>query len=187
MKNKNLLYPDLAAIAGALLLLLALFLPFASANDDYKEDLMSYPDSICSEEANMTNKDAVHISLTEFIKIDLAAVDAGISDVNVIANMVIIIAFGVFAAFTLLFSMFKKPIAILIFDVISFALMKLIKFDFKERGVIPSHSYDWGISYIICYIGIAIAAFGAVLLLIAKIKSKRSAKIPEQCIKGDFQ
>ena len=173
MKNKNLLYPALAAIAGALLMLIALFLPFASAKDDYKEILMSYPDSVYSNEAGMNNKDAVHISLAEFIKIDSAAVETGISEEIAIANMVIIIALAVFALLTLLFSILKKPIAILVFNIVSLAVMQLIKFDFESRGIIPSNSYDWGIAPLICYIGMAIATAAAVLLLIIKIKNKR--------------
>lgn len=179
MKNKNLLYPVLTTVFGALLLLITLFLPFASANESHKERLMSYPDAIYSEEAGMTNKDAVDISLVEFIKIDSAAVETGLSEKTAIANMVVIIAFAVFVVLTLLFSILKKPIPILIFDIISFAAMQLIKFDFEDRGAVPSSSYDWGIAHIICYIGIVIAAVGAVLLLIAKIKNKRSAKTSE--------
>lgn len=182
MKNKNVMFPALATIIGAFLLLITLVLPFASANEDYKERLMSYPDAVYSEEADMTNEDAVNISLVEFIKIDSAAIEAEISEGTAIANMVVIIAFIVFAALTLLFSILKKPIPLIIFDVISFAVMQLLKFDFEDRGVIPSSSYDWGIAHIICYIGIAVVAVGAILLLIAKIKSKRSAKTSEQSV-----
>jgi len=182
MKNKNVLYPALATIVGALLLLITLILPFASANEDYTERLMSYPDSVYSEEADMTNKDAVNISLIEFIKIDSAAIESGISEGTAIANMVVIIAFIVFATLTLLFSILKKSIPALISDIISFAVMQLIKFDFEDRGVIPSSSYEWGIAHFVCYIGIAIVAVGAVLLLIAKIKNKRSTKTSEQSV-----
>ncbi len=179
MKKQNLLYPALAAIVGAALLLITLFLPFASAKGEFKEWLMSYPESIYSEEANMKNRDAVHISLAEFIKIDSAAIETGTSEEIAIANMVIIIAFAFFSLLTLLFSILKKPIATLVFNVISLAVMQLIKFDFEGRGIIPSHSYDWGIAHIICYIGIAIITVAAVLLLIMKIKNKRNAKVSE--------
>lgn len=178
MKNKNLLYPALVAIVGSLLLLITLILPFASASEEHKERLMSYPESMYSQEANMTNEDAVNISLVEFIKIDFAAIEVGVSEGTAIANMVVIIAFITFATLVLLFSILKKPIPALIFDIISFAVLQLIRFDFEDRGVIPSSSYDWGIAQIICYLGIVITAVGAVLLLIAKIKNK-NAKIPE--------
>ncbi|GAB5081769.1 hypothetical protein Osc1_09420 [Hominimerdicola sp. 21CYCFAH17_S] len=179
MKDKTLLYPALDAIVGAFLMIITLFVPFASANDDYSERLMSYPDSVYSEEADMKNEDAVHISLIEFIKIDSAAIKTGLYEETAIANMVVIIAFALFSVLTLLFSVIKKPIAILIFNIISFAIMQFIRFDFEDRGVIPSSSYNWGIASIICYIGITISVIGAVLLLIAKIKSKRSIKASE--------
>lgn len=175
--KKGIAITSAAAIVGALLMMVALFLPFASATNDYKERLMSYPDSIYSEEANMKNRDVVHISLVEFIKIDSAAINMKISSSVATANMVVIIAFASFAALTLLFSILKKPIPVLIFDVISLAVIQLIKFDFEDRGVIPSSLYDWGAAHIICYIGIAVAAVGAVLLLILRIKDKRIAKV----------
>lgn len=182
MKTQNLLYPKLAAIIGSLLLLITLILPFASAKEDYKERLMRYPDYMHTEEADMTNKDAVNVSLVEFIRIDYAAAKANISEEVAIANMVIIIAFIVFAVLTLLFSILKKPISTLIFDIISFLIIQLLKYDYKDRGVIPSSSYDWGIAHIVCYIGIAIVAVSAVLLIIVRIKSKRSTKTSEQNI-----
>lgn len=56
MKDKTLLYPALDAIVGAFLMIITLFVPFASANDDYSERLMSYPDSVYSEEADMKTR-----------------------------------------------------------------------------------------------------------------------------------
>lgn len=172
MKKNMMLYSALAAILGAVLLIITVFIPFASAKDEYRDSLMDYPDYEYSEEANMANKDAVDISLAEFVKIDSAAVEMGVSEETAIANMVVIIAFCAFAVLTLLFSLLRKPIAILVFDIISFAVMQVVKFDFEDRGVIPSNSYDWGIAPVICYIGIVIVAVGAVFLLIVKIKKK---------------
>lgn len=177
MKKNIMLYSALSAIIGAILLIITTFIPFASAKDEYKENLMNYPDSIYLEEVDMTNKDAVSISLVEFVKIDSVAVEIGVSEETAIANMVVIIAFCVFAVLTLLFSILRKPIAILIFDIISFLAMQLIKYDFKDRGIIPSNSYDWGVAPVICYISIVIIAVSAVLLLIAKIKNKKAAAV----------
>lgn len=158
-------------------MLIALFLPFASATDDFRERLMSSPDYVYSEAADMRNRDAVNLSLAEFIKIDSAAINMGMSSATATANMVVIIAFAGFAALTLLFSILKKPIPALIFDIISLAAIQLIKFDFEDRRVIPSSLYDWGAANIICYIGIAAAAAGAALLLIFKIMDKRKSKV----------
>lgn len=179
MKKNVMLYSALAAILGAILLIITIFIPFASANDEYKEYLMSHSDSVYSEEANMTNKNAVNISLAEFIKIDSAIVEMGVSKEILIANMVVIFAFCFFAVLTLLFSLLRKPIAIFIFDIISFAAIRVVKFDFEDRGIIPSNSYDWGIALVICYIGIVIVAVSAVILLIAKIKNKKAAIVSE--------
>lgn len=175
MKNIKSLYPLLIVLIGALMLIITFFVPFASAKEEYREKLLKYPDSVYSQEADMKNSDAVDISLPEFIKIDTAAADMGISEQTAIANMVLIIAFGVFAVLTLLFSILRKPIAIIIFDILSLGSMLLIKFDFEDRGIIPSSMYDWGIAQIICFIGIVIVAVGAVIMLVTKIISKRNA------------
>lgn len=179
MKNKKSFIPFLTAVIGSVLLIISLFAPFASAKGEYRESLENNPEAVYSEEADMTAKDAVSISLTEFVKIDSAAAEMGISEETAVANMAIIIAFGVFAVLTLLFSLLSKPIAAIIFDILSFAVLNLIKVDFKDRGIIPSNSYDWGISQYICYIGIIAVAVGAVLTLIYKIKNKKNTSITE--------
>ncbi len=58
--------PVFITIIGAILLLLMLFLPFASATKDYEESLKKYKDNMYVEEIGMTNADAVDISLFEF-------------------------------------------------------------------------------------------------------------------------
>lgn len=91
MKNKIMLYSALSVIVGAILLIISVFIPFASSKDEYRKSLMNNPDSVYSEEAGMTNKDAVNISLAEFIKIDSAAADMGKYTGTAIANIVVII------------------------------------------------------------------------------------------------
>ena len=176
MKNIKSLYPLIIAVVGALMLIITFFLPFASAKGDYREALLKSPDEVFLQEADMKSGDAVDISLLEFIKIDAAA---GTSQGATLVNMIVIIAYGVFAVLTLLFSILRKPIAIIIFDIISLVVMLILKFDFEDRGVVPSNLYDLGIAQIICFIGIAIAAVGAVIMLVTKIIDKKNAAVTQ--------
>lgn len=174
--KNNLLLPFIAALIGSLMLILTLFLPFASAKDEYKEYLQEYSDKMYAEEINMTNGEAVHISLFEYGRMYAAAADLGMAESIAIACLVIISAFALFAILTTLFSVLKKPIAAIIFDLLAFGVFLLIKWDFRDRGVLPSNRYDWGIAEFICYIGIAVVIVGSILLLIAKIKNKKQNK-----------
>lgn len=176
-RNKDkLLIPFIVALIGSLMLIVTLFLPFASATEDYKEYLQEYSDEMYVEELNMTNGDAVNISLFEFGRIYAAAADWGMSESIAIACLVIISAFTLFTILTTLFSVLKKPIVAMIFNLLSFGVFWLIKWDFEDRGVIPSNSYDWGIAEFVCYIGFAVVMVGAILLLMAKINAKRQNK-----------
>lgn len=177
MKKKvNLLIPFIVAIVGAIMLVVTLFLPFASATDGYEEYLQEYSNEKYVDEIDMANKDAVNLSLFEYIRIYAAAAKLGISEDTAVACVVIIALFAVFAVLTVLFAVLKRPIPIIIFDILSFGVFYLIKWDFEDRGVLPSRNYDLGIASAFCYIGIVITFVGAVWLLIRKIKSKKELK-----------
>ncbi len=68
LKNKVHLSKALALL-GSILLIISLFLPFASATDDYKDYLEAHPDRMADAEINMTNQDAIDLSLVDFGRI----------------------------------------------------------------------------------------------------------------------
>ena len=176
-RNKNpMLIPFVIALIGSLLLIATLFLPFSSATEEYREHLQKYSEEMYAEEINMTNGDAVNLSLFEFGRMYAAAADLGMFKSIAVACLVIIAAFALFVILTALFAVLKKPVAALIFNLLSFGVFRLIKWDFEDRGVLPSSSYDWGFAEFACYIGIAIVVVGTILLLVAKLKSKRQRK-----------
>ena len=166
----------LITIIGAILLLLMLLLPYASATEDYEERLMKYADEMYVEEIGMTNADAVDISLLEFGRMYAEAVRQGLHKEMSIACIAIISIFTGCAVLTLLMTLIKKPIGIIIFDLMTMGAFWIICFDFEDRGVIPSSSFNWGIVYYLIYgIGVIIFA-GAVWLFIEKRKAKKLAK-----------
>lgn len=175
-KGKKFLYPFLVMLIGSIMLIATLFVPFASATGDYKEYLEEYSDSMYAEELNMTNGEAINISLFEFARIYSVAAEMGMSKSISIACMVIIAAFGAFALLTLLFSVLKKPIPAIIFNLLTFAVFRITKWDFNDRGVIPSSRYDWGMAEYFCYLGVVVLVVGAVALLVVKIKDKKQRK-----------
>lgn len=178
-KTKLMRYPVLITIIGSVLMLLMLFLPFASATEDYKEKLLKYEDEMYVEEIGMTNGEAVNISLYEFGKMYVEAANQGMHKEISIACIVIISLFAGFSILTLLLSLFKKSMGIIIFDLLAIGTFKIICFDFEDRGVLPSSSFDWGIvSWMVYVIGMLVFA-GAIWLFVEKRKAKKIAKVEQ--------
>lgn len=114
------------ALIGSIMLIATLFLPFASATEKYREQLEKFPDTMYAEEIGMTNKDAVNISLFEFGKIYSSTAAAQNAQAVSITCVVMISAFAIFALLSAIFSLLKKPIAIMIFNVLSLATFLLL-------------------------------------------------------------
>ena len=155
-RSKIFIGAFIAMLIGSAILLLTLFKPFASATDEYKE--------------------AINISLFEFIRIYSSETGKEISNDLSIVYVVVIAAFAVFALLTLLFSILRKSIPVIVFNILTFAVLRIIIWDFEDRGVISNSRYDWGIAQYIGYIGIAIVMVGAVALLVVKMKDKKQQK-----------
>lgn len=172
ISKKPFIIPFVIALIGSLLLVLTIFLPFASATEDYRDYLIEYSDNMYVQEIEMTNEDAVDISLFEYGRVYAAAADMGIYSDVAIACLVVICIFGLFSVLAVLFSLLKKAIPIIVFDVLALADFILIRWDFSDRGVLPNFNYDWGVAQIICYIAFALTMVGAIWLLVEKIKIK---------------
>ncbi|MBE7058649.1 MAG: hypothetical protein E7387_06065 [Ruminococcaceae bacterium] len=178
--KNNLLIPFIVVLIGSVMLIVTLFLPFASATEEYAEHLQKYSDEMYAVGIDMKNEEAIDISLLEFIKVYAATADLGMSQDVAVVCLVIIFAFILFAILTVLFSVFKKPIPAIIFNLLSFGVFWVIRWDFEDRGVIPSSNYDWGIAGTFCYVGIVVVMIGAVALLVMKIMTKKQRQLVGQ-------
>lgn len=177
--DKRLIFCIIALI-GSIMLIATLFLPFASATEKYREQLEKFPDTMYAEEIGMTNKDAVNISLFEFGKIYSSTAAAQNAQAVSITCVVMISAFAIFALLSAIFSLLKKPIAIMIFNVLSLATFLLLKWDFNDRGVLPSSRYDCGMAQYFCYFGVAIVFVGAIIMLLIKINQNKNLEQMEE-------
>lgn len=165
-------YPFLLMLVGSVVLLATLMMPFASATKEAKTYLLMDPDRMYAEELGMTNREAVNVSLVDYVRIYKVAVDQGIQKETAIAGMILIGVYALFSLLVLLFSALRKAIPVIVFDLLTLISFWLIHFDFKDRGVIPGGIYDWGIvNYLVYIIGVLILA-GAVWLLVEKQKDK---------------
>lgn len=172
-KSKGLLYPFLAALVASALMVLMLFLPYASATEDYEERLMDNADEYMEEDIEFTCEDAVNMSLAEYVRGYSYYAGEGIQEGTAIASIVIIVAFGAFSVLAMVMSLLKKPIAIMVFDVLAMLAFKIINFDFDDRGVIGNKRYDWGVANWLTYVLGVVVLVAATWLFIAKRKLKK--------------
>ncbi len=169
--------PMAIALCGVIMLITAFFLPYAAANSEYGEWLSNNSDSMYAEEIGMTNGEAIGISPLEFLRLYIYGA-SNLSGNNQAISIICIVMIGLIAGFTLfctLFAVLRKPIPMIVFDILTFVVLLLMNFDFKDRGVISSGSrYDWGLAYYFYFIGIAITLVGAIWLIITKNKIKKT-------------
>lgn len=175
-KKPGVSIPFVITLIGALLLIASFFLPLASATGKYREYLQKYPEELYAEEINMTNGEAMDISLLEFDRMYAAAAKLGLYKDTAIACMVIISIFGLFALLITLFTALRKPAVIIVLSLLSLGVFQLIMWDFEDRGVLPSNNFGYGIAGAVCYAGIVTVFIGAILLLVKRIVLKRQSK-----------
>ncbi|MDE5576066.1 MAG: hypothetical protein K2J11_01590 [Oscillospiraceae bacterium] len=182
-KSKIFKYvPLIIALCGVIMLIAAFFLPYAAADSEYKEWLVDHADGMYAEEIGMTNSDAIGISPFEFLRIYIYGA-SNYSGSNQTISVICIVMIGLIAGFTLLCTLFaalRKPIPLIVFDILTLAVLLLMNYDFESRGVISNGRYDWGIASYLYFIGFTVTFVGAVWLLIIKIKAKKSSKMTQE-------
>lgn len=179
-KKKMFLVVTLSVILVSLLVVLAFFLPYASAKADYRKILENFPQQIYMQEIGMTNADAMDISLLEFARV-YGAFATSSGQIGTVGTIVVVMIslVGLFSLLTLIFAALRKPIVILIFNCLTFGAVCLLSWDFQDRGALPSNSYDFGMAYYIYYIGAALILAGAICMLVMKIQEKKQKKVSE--------
>ena len=169
--NEKLKLPFIVALIGLLILVIGMFLPYITAVGEMGEYIEKYPDRIEIKDLELTASDLKDIPV-----ISVSQIITGIygEDDGAIAN-VIVMVFGGFLALTVLFVILKKPIAIMIFDLLAFGSFSFLNFAMKEDFIDPD-KYAWGIGYTIIQVGVAIVFATAIWMLVKKIIVKRELK-----------
>lgn len=172
-KNKQLgTIAVIATIVAAALLVVAFFLPYAAGTQEFRAGLTSMPVNPYSETLGMSNEELADISLFEYARIYGASGELGMIEAFSMLYTVLTAAAGVLGVLTLLFALLRKPIPVVVLSVLTVALSLLLNWDFEDRGVIPSPSYDWGVAR---WVYLA-AGTAAVALAIWQIVLRRQPK-----------
>lgn len=164
---------SMVTIVAALLLVVAFFLPYASGTQEFRESLSSMTANPYSETLGMSNEDLADISLFEYVRIYSASGELGMGDAFAAVYLPLTVAPAVLGVLTLLFAALRKPIPSVVFSALAVALTFLLNWDFEDRGVIPSSSYDWGIArWVYLVAGVAVIAC-AIWQIVLRKRSKQ--------------
>ena len=168
-KEKKFNIIKLVIIIACAILFIGLILPYESAIGEHKEYLQKNPDTMNVKEINLTNKDAINVSIIENFKVYSYGMNhsegdswlAEESTINFILTTILV----------LVFTLLNKRVLSIIFDILLFGSSMFMNFDIVSRGVMPSTKYTYGISYYL-YPIISVIILIAIIVLIVKNKMK---------------
>ena len=136
--NKKLLIPLIITLVATLLMISCLFLPYATAVGDYAEALNQYPDDVISAEMNLTAKDMTDISMVEYASMYVTLEDQLFGETGAgVFYAVLVGLIGGFALIATLFTLGRKPIAVMVFTALAYGVFTMQSWDYTDRGVIP--------------------------------------------------
>ena len=169
--NEKLKLQFIVALIGVLVLVVGMFLPYITAVGDMGEYIEKHPDRIEIKDLELTASDLKDIPV-----ISVSQIITGIygEDDGALAN-VIVFTFCGFVALTALFVIIKKPIAVMIFDLLAYGVFAFLSAYMKEDFIDPD-KYAWGIGYTVIQIAIALVFVAAIWMLVKKIIAKRELK-----------
>lgn len=157
-------------VLAAVALVAAFFLPWSSADDEYREAAEKFPDIAYSEPLGLTVSDMEDVSLFDWVRI-YAQSDALGAGVYVIYAP-IIGAVGALSVLALLLSIFNKPVGALVFGLLCAAGAMMLRWDFSDRGVLAD-THVLGIAFGV-YVGAAVL-LGIACIAQFVIKRKQKA------------
>ncbi|MCI7730706.1 hypothetical protein [Enorma burkinafasonensis] len=166
-KAPVMLIARIALAVAAALLVVAFFLPWASADEEFREGAAALPDFMFYEPAGMTVADACDISLLEY-----AQVYGSMEGTAWVVYMVVMYAGLALSVVALLLAVLGKPIGTAVFAALACAVSRLLVWDFGDRGVLPSSTHDWGVVPTVYLIATAAVIALAAWLFALKRKDK---------------
>ena len=155
----------IAIIAAAVALVAAFFLPWASADDEFRDAAVRFPDTMFYEPVGMTVTDACDLSLAEYAQVYGSMGDASQAWTLYMAIMYATLGASVLA---LVLSAAGKPVGGAVFALATLGISRLLVWDFGDRGVLPNGTHDWGIAPTIYLLGAIALIAAAVWLLVLK-------------------
>ena len=167
--KKKLTDSSVICIVAAVLMLVAIFLPYAVARADFRAMIQQLPQS---ELESM-----LQVSMVKFVKI-YTSIAEGVSVAKFCGTLVGIMAVAAVAGGVLAF--LKKPAPLLFCNVLAFAAFYLHNGNYTNRGVVPSWEYRYGIGYYLFFVAAIVSVAGAIWMLRERKKDPEPEKEEEE-------
>ena len=156
-------------VVAAIGLVAAFFLPWGSADQEFRDAVALAPDVMFYEPTGMTVSDAQDISLFSY-----AQVYGSMGGTWRLYTYISYALLGA-SALTLLLAALGRPIGSTVLAVIALAGSRLLVWDFGDRGVLPSGTHDWGIAPTVYIVAFVVLVAAAVWLFVLRRKEKAQA------------
>lgn len=169
--------PRLIIIMAAICAIIAFFLPYISATDEYRAYINSRLDEKPFDTVDITIGEMADMSLFTYAKTYFQGGEELLrsKDSGIFYGILMSSVAGC-AVLIILAALWKKPILTLIFDVFMAGSFYLINWDFIDRRIMPDNNRVWAISYHLYYPLAAIIAVCAIWMFVIKHKAKKEAK-----------
>lgn len=149
MKNKNNIF--IINIIAAIIMVLTIFLPFASANGNYAEGLSQFNMNIMS--LSKFSKGYIYIMNNGGYGADECIIYIGIIGI-----------FFALTIITLIANIRKHFKTTIVFSILSILIFSIIKWDFSVRNVVPGPRYSIGIGQYLFYIAAIVNIISVIYL-----------------------
>lgn len=167
--------PRRAILIAALVMLVSVFLPYATATGDWAAWLGRMPGGeVIDETLGMTAWEAVHLSVWDFTRLYCAFSQELWNDT--VTGTIYAVLFGAIVGLPLiagLFALGRRPVGVLIFALLALGASRVQDWDYTVRGVILDGRYTWGIAHYLYPIAAVAACIGAVWLWRGKRKARK--------------
>ena len=162
--NKKIFLPFIVALIGVLVMIAAMFLPYMTAQGELAE-YIALLDRADLDELNISANPSM-ITVDNIVASVYGEDDGTLSKV-------IVFVFGGFVALTALFVLLKKPIAVIVFNLLSCGAFAFLNLAMREDFIDPD-KYVWGIGYYAALIAAIVVFAGTIWMLVTKIIAKRN-------------
>ncbi len=156
---------------AAAVLVAVFFLPWASADAEYREAVAQMPDAWYVEGAGLSVSDAEDLSLMEYAHVYGMAEDLGLSNLFEIYAPITYAGLAC-AGLSLLCAVLGKAIPSGVFGLLGCGVLCALRWDFSDRGVLPNGTHDWGVASELFVPAAAVLVVAAVVLAVAKHRTK---------------
>ena len=165
--------PRMIAVAAALAAVVAFFLPYISATDDFRTYINAHADEKLYSSVDVTMGDVADMSLFTYGRIYFLGGEEILRSKGIgIFYGILMFSVAGFALITALAALKQKPVMTLIFDLLMAGAFYLINWDFLDRRIMPDSRRVWGISHGLYYPIAAVIAICAIWMLVIKRKEK---------------